>query len=165
MWSSTKRLCGHQLLLAGWITDNLWNWWAFVRWEIKTWLVYKSMTCCHVCSGTLKNMIIPQVITMCTQTTTLPPALSSNPHNRHTLHSSPCPPHPPEKKFIICNIILFLNRHISCLLLFADTIWVVAFSVFVPPKGRLGMSDVTLLSGISGLSFDSPFLSLLFFSA
>ena len=34
----------------------------------------------------------------------------------------------------------------------------------VNPKGRLGMSDVTLLSGISGLSFDSPFLSpLLFF--
>ena len=27
------------------------------------------------------------------------------------------------------------------------------------------MSDVTLLSGISGLSFDSPFLSPLFFSA
>ena len=36
----------------------------------------------------------------------------------------------------------------------------------VNPKGRLGMSDVTLLSGISGLSFDSPFLSpLLFCSA
>ena len=34
------------------------------------------------------------------------------------------------------------------------------------PEGRPGMSDVTLLSGISGLSFDSPFLSpLLFFSA
>ena len=32
------------------------------------------------------------------------------------------------------------------------------------PEGRPGMSDVTLLSGISGLSFDSPFLSpLLFF--
>ena len=27
------------------------------------------------------------------------------------------------------------------------------------PKGRPGMSDVSLLSGISGLSFDSPFLS------
>ena len=27
------------------------------------------------------------------------------------------------------------------------------------PKGRLGMSDVTLLPGIAGLSFDSPFLS------
>ena len=36
----------------------------------------------------------------------------------------------------------------------------------VPPEGRPGMSDVTLLSGISGLSFDSPFLSpLLFFPA
>ena len=35
----------------------------------------------------------------------------------------------------------------------------------VHPEGRLGMSDVHLLSGISGLSFDSPFLSplLLFF--
>ena len=34
------------------------------------------------------------------------------------------------------------------------------------PEGRPGMSDVSLLSGISGLSFDSPFLSpLLFFSA
>ena len=32
------------------------------------------------------------------------------------------------------------------------------------PDGRPGMSDVSLLSGISGLSFDSPFLSpLLFF--
>ena len=32
------------------------------------------------------------------------------------------------------------------------------------PEGRPGMSDVFLLSGISGLSFDSPFLSpLLFF--
>ena len=32
------------------------------------------------------------------------------------------------------------------------------------PEGRPGMSDVNLLSGISGLSFDSPFLSpLLFF--
>ena len=31
-------------------------------------------------------------------------------------------------------------------------------------EGRPGMSDVTLLSGISGLSFESPFLSpLLFF--
>ena len=34
------------------------------------------------------------------------------------------------------------------------------------PKGRPGMSDVNLLSGTLGLSFDSPFLSLLsFFSA
>ena len=33
------------------------------------------------------------------------------------------------------------------------------------PEGRPGMSEVILLSGISGLSFDSPFLSpLLFFS-
>ena len=33
------------------------------------------------------------------------------------------------------------------------------------PEGRPGMSEVFLLSGISGLSFDSPFLSpLLFFS-
>ena len=31
------------------------------------------------------------------------------------------------------------------------------------PKGRPGMSDVTLLSGISGLSFDSPFLSPVWF--
>ena len=36
----------------------------------------------------------------------------------------------------------------------------------ITPEGRAGMSDVFLLSGISGLSFDSPFLSpLLFFSA
>ena len=35
--------------------------------------------------------------------------------------------------------------------------------VWFPPKGRPGMSDVTLLSGISGLAFDSPFLSPLFF--
>ena len=35
---------------------------------------------------------------------------------------------------------------------------------FLPPEGRPGMSDVTLPSEISGLSFDSPFLSpLLFF--
>ena len=34
------------------------------------------------------------------------------------------------------------------------------------PEGRPGMSDVPLLSGISGLSYDSPLLSpLLFFSA
>ena len=31
------------------------------------------------------------------------------------------------------------------------------------PEGRPGMSDVTLLSGISGLSFDSPFLSPVLF--
>ena len=41
------------------------------------------------------------------------------------------------------------------------------FQVFVvvfPPEGRPGMSDVSLLSGISGLSFDSTLLSpLLFF--
>ena len=43
-------------------------------------------------------------------------------------------------------------------------------SIYIPwqppylPKGRPRMSDVPLLSGISGLSFDSPFLSpLLFF--
>ena len=42
-------------------------------------------------------------------------------------------------------------------------LFVVLF-LFLPPEGRSGMSDVTLLSGISGLSFDSPFLSpLLFF--
>ena len=35
---------------------------------------------------------------------------------------------------------------------------------FSTPKGRLGMSDVCLLCGILGLSFDSPFLSpFLFF--
>ena len=32
------------------------------------------------------------------------------------------------------------------------------------PEGRPGMSDVFLLSVISGLSFDFPFLSPLFFS-
>ena len=32
-----------------------------------------------------------------------------------------------------------------------------------PTEGRPAMSDVPLLSGISGLSFDSPFLSLLLF--
>ena len=31
------------------------------------------------------------------------------------------------------------------------------------PEGRRGMSDVFLLSGISGLSFDSPFLAPLLF--
>ena len=30
------------------------------------------------------------------------------------------------------------------------------------PEGRPGMSDISLLSGISGLSFDSSFLSLVF---
>ena len=36
--------------------------------------------------------------------------------------------------------------------------------LLVNPEGRPGMCDSTLLSGISGLSFDSPFLSpLLFF--
>jgi len=36
--------------------------------------------------------------------------------------------------------------------------------LFLLPEWRPGMSDVTLLSGISGLSFDSPFLSpFLFF--
>ena len=40
----------------------------------------------------------------------------------------------------------------------------IVFLTVLPPEGRPGMSDVTLLSGISGLSFDSPFLSpLLFF--
>ena len=40
------------------------------------------------------------------------------------------------------------------------------FNVFClfAPKGKLGMSDVSILSGISGLSFDSPFLSPLLFS-
>ena len=33
----------------------------------------------------------------------------------------------------------------------------------VTPEGRPGMSDVSLLSGISGLSFDSSFLSPLMF--
>ena len=28
--------------------------------------------------------------------------------------------------------------------------------VLIIPEGRLGMSDISLLSGISGLSFDSP---------
>ena len=37
--------------------------------------------------------------------------------------------------------------------------------VVTSPEGRPGMSDVTLLSGISGLSFDSLFLSPLFFSS
>ena len=37
-------------------------------------------------------------------------------------------------------------------------------SLRLDPEGRPGMSDVCLLSGISGLSFDSPFLSpFLFF--
>ena len=36
--------------------------------------------------------------------------------------------------------------------------------LYYSPEGSLGMSDVSFLSGISGLSFDSPFLSpLLFF--
>ena len=34
---------------------------------------------------------------------------------------------------------------------------------FCFPEGRTWMSDVTLLSGVSELSFDSPFLSALFF--
>ena len=39
------------------------------------------------------------------------------------------------------------------------------FAVVLHPKGRPGVFDVTLLSGISGLSFDSFYLSpLLFFS-
>ena len=36
-------------------------------------------------------------------------------------------------------------------------------SLFKSAEGRLGMSDVTLLSGISGLSFDSHFLPPLWF--
>ena len=39
----------------------------------------------------------------------------------------------------------------------------VCLSSFVYPEGRPGMSDLTLLSGISGLSFESPFLSCLSF--
>ena len=40
----------------------------------------------------------------------------------------------------------------------------VAYMPFISPKGRRWMSDVLLLSGISGLSFDSPFpLPLSFF--
>ena len=37
------------------------------------------------------------------------------------------------------------------------------FLSLAPPEGRPGMSDVSLLSRISGLSFDSPFLSPLIF--
>ena len=48
-----------------------------------------------------------------------------------------------------------------------DIVFLVSFCLLlVSPKGRLGMSDITLLSAISGLLFDSPFLSpLLFLSA
>ena len=47
-------------------------------------------------------------------------------------------------------------------------IYIIYAPIFLPtspqPRRRPGMSDVTLMSGISGLSFDSPFLSpLLFF--
>ena len=34
-----------------------------------------------------------------------------------------------------------------------------ATHTYYTPKGRPGMSDLSFLSGISGLSFDSPFLS------
>ena len=47
---------------------------------------------------------------------------------------------------------------------YCNTIFKATFSSLRAPEGRPGMSDVLLLSGISGLSFDSPFLSpLLFF--
>ena len=40
----------------------------------------------------------------------------------------------------------------------------ISLSLFFPPEGKPGMSDVSSLSGISGLSFDSTLLSpLLFF--
>ena len=46
-----------------------------------------------------------------------------------------------------CSLMMFLAPSLDC-----------------APEGRLGMSDVPLLCGISGLSFDSSFLSpLLFF--
>ena len=55
----------------------------------------------------------------------------------------------------------FPNERV-CKLHFACVCVCVCMHVCMPPKGRLGMSDVTLLFGISGLSFDSPFLSPLF---
>ena len=57
-----------------------------------------------------------------------------------------------EEYNIIC-VKLFLRFYVYFLLL------------ILPPEGRPGMSDVPLLSGISGLSFDAPFLSPLVFSA
>ena len=46
----------------------------------------------------------------------------------------------------------------------AQTSSLVTWSLYETPEGRLGMSDVSPLSGISGLSFDSTLLSpLLFF--
>ena len=52
--------------------------------------------------------------------------------------------------FFILNIIYKLSEHLLFLFVFGS------------PKGRPGLSDVPLLSGISGLSFDSPFLSPVF---
>ena len=37
------------------------------------------------------------------------------------------------------------------------------FSIYCPPEGRLGMSDVSPLSGVLSLSFDSTLLSPLLF--
>ena len=59
---------------------------------------------------------------------------------------------------IIQHVCMFVHRS-------ASVCASVSVSVCVcSPKGRPWMSDVSLLSGISGLSFGSPFLSpLLFF--
>ena len=75
---------------------------------------------------------------------------------------------------VVVIIVLMLCCHflvVWWLLFFACGVWLIQhdhilflkFQVY-SPEGRLGMSDVSLLSVISRLSFDSPFLSpLLFF--
>ena len=55
--------------------------------------------------------------------------------------------------FIFCTLFSFVCLFVSF-----------CFALFLVPEGRSGMSDISLLSGISGLSFDSTLLSpLLFF--
>ena len=66
---------------------------------------------------------------------------------------------------LLCFLFYFILLCCACgvWLIQHDHILFLKFQVY-SPEGRLGMSDVSLLSGISRLTFDSPFLSpLLFF--
>ena len=59
----------------------------------------------------------------------------------------------------VCHIFKFV-----CVDDAGNSVFSVCMYCFKPPEGRPGMSDVSPLSGISGLSFDSTLLSpLLFF--
>ena len=74
----------------------------------------------------------------------------------------------PAKPYVVCYWMFYhVSKCIRCVNLMSDISnngLLSSVECYWSPKGMLGMSDATLPSGISGLSFDSPFLSpLLFF--